>query len=92
VAAPFLDAPKPEPIDESFFFTVSGNATVANYDVSAGMIETDEGETFALDKPAIGSTVSWLDYPSDVQYRCDQSWNCTLFRNGGVVLSARRTR
>ena len=91
--APDVDARKTEIADRNFLFTVEGNATVVNYDSSAGKIETYEGETFELARTAADpGTEGWLGYPSDVQYRCDQSWNCTLFRTGGVALSARRTR
>ncbi len=76
-----------------FAFTVEGTQTVADFDSPAATIQTYEGESFALDKAASDTTaVSWLEYPSDVHYRCDQSGNCTLQRSGAVVSNARRTR
>ena len=91
-------SPKPGPqklvdADVPFSFMVEGNVTVANFDALAGTIETYEGETFALDRsPTENSTVSWLDYPPDIHYRCDQSWKCTLIHDGVVIVNARRTR
>ena len=83
----FAAAPAP------FVFSVEGNVTVASFDAMTGTIDTYEGETFALDKGAsAGTTISWLDYPPDIHYRCDQSWKCTLIRDGRVVLNVRRTR
>lgn len=78
---------------ENFVFTVEGSMTVVNYDSPAATIETYEGESFTLDKSANDtSAVSWLEYPADVHYRCDQSGNCTLLHAGGVENNARRTR
>ncbi len=81
-------SPPPAEAPQTSAFTVEGNVTIANYDASSGLIETYEGESFALD----ASVKPLEDNPADLQYRCDQSWNCTLSRNGGVQLSARRTR
>jgi len=76
-----------------FSFTVEGTVTVANYDSLAGIIETYEGETFALDRTSSqGRTISAVDYPPEMQYRCDQTRNCTLMHGGVLIGSARRTR
>jgi hypothetical protein len=86
--SPRLDLAPPR-----FTFMVEGDVTVANFDALAGTIETYEGETFSLNRePSQDSTISWLDYPPDVHYRCDQSWNCTLIHDGVVLTNARRTR
>lgn len=92
VAALQVEEPKPPVMEQDFSFMIEGSATITNYDATMGMIETFEGEAFTLDKPAIAGTVSWLDYPAGLQYRCDQSWNCTLFGSGGMSISARRMR
>ncbi len=85
--------PNPAGTQENFVFTVEGTMTVSNYDSPAATIETYEGESFTLDKPANDTTaVSWLEYPADVHYRCDQSGNCTLIHAGVVENNARRTR
>jgi hypothetical protein len=69
-----------------FSFTIEGDVTVANYDASAGMIETNEGKTFAIGKTAgESSATQWQDYFGNVHYRCDQAGNCTLFRASIVV-------
>jgi len=74
-------------------FTVHGEVTVSNYDSTAGIIETYEGETFALDETQSASgTVPWDDYVPNIHYRCDQFGSCTLNHGGGVVLNAKRTR
>lgn len=80
-------------VPEPFVYFVEGNVTVANFDSISGTIDTYEGETFALNGTVAQTrTVSWLDYPPDVHYRCDQSWNCTLIHDGRVVLNAKRTK
>jgi len=98
VAARF--APPPEPIEaaavatpEGFTYRVEGSVTVTNYDPAEGRIQTYEGETFVVDKSNADSNVSaWVDYPADLHYTCNQSWNCTLVHGGVEVVSARRTR
>ena len=94
VAKPKLaDALARTPAPAPFTFMVEGSVSIANYDAANGIVDTYEGETFALDKRASeGRTISWLDYPADVRYRCDQSWNCTLFHGGVVVVNAKRTK
>jgi len=88
-----VKAPKAVEDADLFTFTVEGDVTVANYDVSLRQIETYEGETFALNQVASLSDMIPLDaYPASLHYRCDQSWNCTLFRDGSTILSAKRTK
>ncbi|MGA2050336.1 MAG: hypothetical protein ABSG96_21755 [Terracidiphilus sp.] len=83
--------PAPAPLRFSFF--VEGSVSVANYDASTGVVDTYEGESFAVDRMTKESrTISWLEYPADVHYRCDQSWNCTLFHAGVLIVNARRTK
>jgi hypothetical protein len=75
---------------EPFLFTVEGDVTVADYDASEGSIETHEGKTFVLDRAAGDSdTAPWQEYRANLHYRCDQSGNCTLFRDGVVVPNAK---
>jgi hypothetical protein len=74
-------------------FTVYGEVTVFSYDSTAGIIETYEGETFALDKTQSASgALPWDEYVPDIHYGCDQFGNCTLNPGGGVVLNAKRTK
>jgi hypothetical protein len=71
-------------------FTVEGEDKIAVYNPSAGTIDTYEGESFALDKTtsaSIGDEVA-----SNVHYRCDQFWNCSLILDGQIVPNAKRTR
>jgi hypothetical protein len=79
--------------DTESAFTVEGEVTVASYDSSEGVIDTYEGETFALDKTLIASnTLSEDDIPSNLHYRCDQFRNCSLILDGQSVSNVRRTR
>jgi hypothetical protein len=81
------------PAEEPSGFTVEGSLTVANFDPSRGVVQTYEGESFALGRavsdPAV---VSWLEYPADLHYLCDQSGNCTLVHGRVLVGSAKRTK
>jgi hypothetical protein len=95
-------APAPEPIpvnlestsaqvlNVSFF--MEGDATVADFDSSSGMIQTDEGKTFLIGMPAgVSNAGPWQDYHRNVHYRCDQSGNCTISGAGVVVSNAKLT-
>lgn len=76
-----------------FTYMVEGDVTVASYDASLGRIDTYEGETFSLNQIAsLGDIVPLDAYPGNLHYRCDQSWNCTLFRDGNTIFSAKRTK
>jgi len=92
IARPKLpEAPAPTPFQ--FTFMIEGSVSIANYDSANGILDTYEGETFALDKREGGNkTIAWLEYPADVHYRCDQLWNCTLFQGGIIAVSAKRTK
>ncbi len=75
-----------------FLREMQGDATIAGYDAGTGSIETHEGQTFILDKPAgETSAIDWPDFPFDVHYRCDQTGDCTLL-HGGASASAKLTR
>ena len=77
-----LEAPPVQPVISSAF-TVEGEVTVSSYDSSAGVIDTYEGETFALDKTLTASNaIHGDDIPSSLHYRCDQFGNCTLYSAG----------
>jgi hypothetical protein len=79
--------------DSGSAFTVEGEVTVVSYDSSEGVIDTYEGETFALDKTLVASNaVSGDDIPSNLHYRCDQFRNCSLILDGQSVSNVRRTR
>jgi hypothetical protein len=88
-AAPKLSLKAVAPVTLSEF-TVEGEDKIANFDASAGTIDTYEGESFAVDKTtsaSIGDEVA-----SNVHYRCDQFWNCSLILDGQIVPNAKRTR
>ncbi len=88
-----LKAADLDTILEPFGFTVEGSLTVSSFDSSQGMLQTYEGEDFAVGRAtSSANTIAWLQYPSDVHYRCDQSGNCTLIQGRVVVASARRTK
>lgn len=81
-----------EPVISSAF-TVEGEVTVSSFDSSAGVIDTYEGETFALDKTLTASNnLHGDDIPSSLHYRCDQFRNCSLILDGQYVPNVRRTR
>jgi hypothetical protein len=76
----------------SVSFFMEGDATVADFDSSSGMIQTDEGKTFLIGMPSgVSNTVPWQDYHRNVHYRCDQSGNCTISGAGVVVSNAKLT-
>lgn len=67
-----------------------GVLTVADYNESAGTIQTSDGKTFVLGTTvAAGNAVSWEIYRSDLHYRCDQNGSCVLMRAGVVAPNAR---
>ncbi len=73
-------------------FFMEGDATVADFDSSSGMIQTDEGKSFLIGMPAgVSSAGPWQDYHRNVHYRCDQSGNCTISGAGVVVPNAKLT-
>jgi hypothetical protein len=73
-------------------FFVEGDATVADFDSSSGMIQTDEGKTFLIGMPAgVSNGGPWQDYHRNVHYRCDQSGNCTISGAGVTVSNAKLT-
>jgi len=67
---------------------IEGDATVADYDATTGLVETHEGKTFSIGSSA-GASSSWDDYSGHVHYRCDGGGNCTLSRSGVIVPHAR---
>lgn len=68
-----------------FLVGIEGDVTVANFDETAGTIETYEGSKFALDKTAVASgAIPWQDFPFNVHYRCDQVGDCTMMRRGAA--------
>jgi len=88
-----ISQPKVAYVEPKFSFEIEGSVSVANYDAATGVVDTYEGETFALDRRASQTTtISWLEYPADVHYRCDQFWNCTLFHAGVLLTNAKRTK
>jgi hypothetical protein len=71
-------------------YRIEGDASVVDYDPTAGTIEVRDGRTFLL--AGVGSeseSALWQDYAGNVHYSCDQRGICTLFRSGTVVPSAR---
>jgi hypothetical protein len=71
-------------------FMIEGDATVADYDATTGLVETHEGKSFSIGTAVSASNVtSWQDYAGHVHYRCDPGGNCRLSRAGVVVPNAR---
>ena len=74
-------------------FTVEGEDAILSYNAIAGTIDTYEGEQFALNNLAnVTSGLSGEGFPSNVHYRCDEFWNCTLVLAGQLVPNVKRTR
>jgi hypothetical protein len=81
-----------EPVTNSAF-TVEGEVSIASYNSWEGVIDTYEGETFALDKTLTASNaLSGDDIPSSLHYRCDQFQNCSVILDGQSMSNVRRTR
>jgi hypothetical protein len=79
--------------DTKSAFTVEGQVSVASYNSSEGVIDSYEGETFALDKTLTASNaLSGDDIPSSLHYRCDQFQNCSVILDGQSMSNVRRTR
>jgi len=75
---------------QNYTFFSEGDATVADFDTSAGKIETYEGRTFVLSAAATATASTSLeDSGWSVHYRCDQSGSCTLSRAGMVLQNVR---
>jgi hypothetical protein len=71
-------------------FYSEGDLTVADYNATAGTIETSDGRTFVLGTTvSASSAASWDDYRSSVHYRCDQGGSCMLMRAGAVAPNAK---
>jgi len=78
------DEPKPPT------FYSEGDLTVADYNASAGTIQTSDGRTFELGTTVrVSSSTTWDDYRSSVHYRCDQEGSCMLIRAGAVAANAK---
>jgi hypothetical protein len=86
--APVIAASLPDDATKSFSLFVEGDVTVADYDATTGMISTNDGKTFVINKLA---SLNWQDSIGNVHYRCDQGGNCTLMGGGVVVPNARMT-
>jgi|HubBroStandDraft_1064217.scaffolds.fasta_scaffold60136_2 hypothetical protein len=85
VAATVVDAST-----RSYRFFSEGDATIADFDASAGRIETYDGRTFVIGASAAASaSASLQDSGSSVHYRCDQNGNCTLVNAGQVMQNVR---
>jgi hypothetical protein len=80
------DAAKP------FSFSIEGDFTIADFDTSNGMIETNEGKSFVIDMRVSDTNATPLqDYSGNVHYRCDQTGSCTLHGAGVVVPNVKLT-
>jgi hypothetical protein len=98
VLASLSDA-TPAPVVEQFSFSDNsgpstfsseGDVTVADYNPTAGTIETSDGRTFALGTTVSSNTASsWEDYRSNVHFRCGQNGSCMLMRHGVIAPNAR---
>jgi hypothetical protein len=84
IASASVDEPKPANTYSE------GDLTVADYNATAGTIQTSDGRTFVLGTTvSASSATSWDDYHSSVHYRCDQEGSCTLERAGAIAPNAK---
>ena len=89
-AVPVGETPAGEDAALNLSFIVEGDATMADFDASAGTIETQDGRSFVL--TGTSGTNNFLpgqDDVSNIHYRCDQNRNCTLFHAGVKIPNAR---
>jgi hypothetical protein len=72
-------------------FSVEGYDVVSWADASGGVLGTEGGKTFVIDKTASqGNAGAWQVYPANIHYRCDQNAVCLLTRaDSTAVLHAR---
>jgi hypothetical protein len=71
-------------------FYSEGDLTVADYDATAGTIETSDGRTFVIGTTVgVSNASSWQDYRSNVHYKCGQNGSCMLTRQGAVAPNAK---
>jgi hypothetical protein len=74
-------------------FTIEGDDAIVDFDSSRGIIETNAGKIFFIDKA--GGAVSdprWQDYPVEIHYRCDRGSECILMHSGTGALHVRLRR
>jgi hypothetical protein len=82
-----------KPVQKLLPFSMEGDDAIVDFDASRGIIETNSGKVFFIDKA--GGTVSdprWQDYPVPVHYRCDRGSECTLMHAGTGSLHVRLRR
>jgi hypothetical protein len=79
---------------KTFSFSLEGDDAVVDFDTSEGVLQTQAGKTFVIDKTSgEGNTAVWQAYPAYFHYRCEQTTSsCTLARAGAAVLHARLKR
>jgi len=82
-----------KPVQKLLPFSMEGDDAIVDFDASRGIIETNSGKVFFIDKA--GGTVSdprWQEYPVEVHYRCDRGSECTLMHAGTGSLHVRMRR
>lgn len=83
----------PETDATAHSFTIEGDDKVVDFDLSAGTVTTDGGETFVLAKAILEKNLSvWENSPVHVHYRCDVASSCTISFAGTVLSNIRMER
>jgi hypothetical protein len=91
-AVPVGGTPADEDAALNLSFIVEGDATLADFDASAGTIETQDGRSFVLTRASgTNNFLPGQDDEGNIHYRCDQNRNCTLFHAGVKIPNARLT-
>jgi len=84
---------KREPLPAATSFYIEGDDAIVGYDASQGIVETNTGKAFLIDKIAgVASAIKGRDFPIAIHYRCDQMGACTFAGAGLGVQRARLRR
>ena len=95
------DVPKPvatrmnrrEAVPAASPYYIEGDDAIVGYDPSQGIVETNAGKAFLIDKTAgVVNEIKGRDLPIAIHYRCDQSGACTFAGSGLGVQPARLRR
>jgi hypothetical protein len=80
-----------KPATKPLSFAIEGDDVLVGYDPGTGVLETNTGQSFYVDKQA--NLSGWQVFPLQIHYRCDEISGCALVRAGsGTVLHARLRR
>jgi len=74
-------------------YSMEGDDSIVEFDMTRGVIETRGGKTFYFAKTGgQGADPKWQDYPVGIHYKCDQASACTITHSGAGALRVRLRR